>query len=173
MNIHSAKGTDLPTVRALLETERLPASDLDERALDRFLIWRDDSGVAGVIGLELFGEVAFLRSLVVAAHARGNGAGAALTQAAEKLAVDSGVRDLYLLTLTAERFFSARGSSARHPGHDAVFRPVSVDRRADVETSSLIHRFGRGPLALARRGIPLEAQHGRRVGKVQAMQGHG
>jgi len=96
-------------VRELLETERLPASDLDERALERFLIWRDESRVSGTIGLELYAEVAFLRSLVVARHARGHGVGAALTQAAEKLAVDCGVRDLYLLTMTAEHFFSARG----------------------------------------------------------------
>ena len=32
-----------------------------------------------------------------------------MTQAAEKLAVDCGVRDLYLLTMTAEHFFAARG----------------------------------------------------------------
>src|SRR5687768_13523854 len=109
MNIHPAKHADLPAVRALLETERLPASDLDERVLERFLIWRDDSGVNGTVGLELYADVAFLRSLVVARPARGHGAGAALTQAAEKLAIDCGVRDLYLLTMTAEHFFAARG----------------------------------------------------------------
>jgi amino-acid N-acetyltransferase len=109
MNIHSAKRADLPAVRALLETERLPASDLDEQALDRFLILRDDAGVSGVVGLELYGDVAFLRSLVVAPRARSVGAGAALTQAAERLAVESGVENLYLLTMTAERFFAARG----------------------------------------------------------------
>jgi len=109
MNIQPAKSDDLSEVRALLETERLPASDVDERALERFLIWREPSGVSGVVGLELYGNVAFLRSLVVARHARGSGAGAALTQAAERLAASSGVDDLYLLTMTAERFFSARG----------------------------------------------------------------
>lgn len=109
MNIHPAKPTDLPAVRSLLEMERLPASDLDERALERFLLWRDDAGVNGVVGLELYGDVAFLRSLVVSPSARGNGAGAALTRAAEQLAVESGASNLYLLTMTAERFFAARG----------------------------------------------------------------
>lgn len=109
MNIHSATRADLPAVRALLATERLPASDLDERALERFLIWRDDSGVNGIVGLELYGDVALLRSLVVAQHARGNGAGAALTQAAENLAAELGAKQIYLLTTSAERFFSARG----------------------------------------------------------------
>lgn len=109
MNIHPARHTDLPAVRALLEMERLPASDLDERAIERFLIWRDEAGVNGIVGLELYGDVALLRSLVVAPGARGQGAGAALTQAAERLAVDSGASHIYLLTTTADRFFAARG----------------------------------------------------------------
>ena len=109
MNIHSAQRTDLPAVRTLLETERLPASDVDEQALERFLVLRDDFGVNGVVGLELYGDVAFLRSLVVAPQERGNGAGSALTQAAEVLAARLGVANIYLLTLTAERFFSVRG----------------------------------------------------------------
>jgi amino-acid N-acetyltransferase len=62
-----------------------------------------------MVGLELYGDVALLRSLVVARQARSNGAGAALTEAAERLAVESGVNIVYLLTTTAERFFSARG----------------------------------------------------------------
>src|SRR5688572_13078223 len=102
MNIHPAKSDDLPAVRALLETERLPASDLDECALERFLIWRDADVVSGLVGLELYADVAFLRSLVVAPHARGSGAGGALTRAAESLAVQSGANSVYLLTLTAE-----------------------------------------------------------------------
>jgi amino-acid N-acetyltransferase len=109
MNIHPAERGDLPAVRALLESERLPASDVDERVLERFLIWRDDAGVNGMVGLELFGEVALLRSLVVAQHARDNGAGGALTRAAEKQAAESGANIIYLLTTTAERFFSTRG----------------------------------------------------------------
>lgn len=109
MNIHPAKSDDLSAVRALLETERLPAGDLDERALERFLIWRDDAGVSGMVGLELYGDIALLRSLVVAPSARGRGAGAALTRAAESLAVESGANSVYLLTTSAERFFAARG----------------------------------------------------------------
>lgn len=109
MNIYPAQRADLSAVRALLESERLPASDLDEQALERFLIWRDDAGVNGIVGLELYGDFALLRSLVVARQARDNGAGAALTQAAERLAADAGANIVYLLTTTAERFFSARG----------------------------------------------------------------
>lgn len=89
--------------------EGLPASDVDERALERFLIWRDDARVNGIVGVEFYGEVALLRSLVVAPDARRHGAGAALTLAAENLATESGAKTIYLLTTSAERFFLARG----------------------------------------------------------------
>lgn len=109
MNIQPAKPGDLSTVQALLALEQLPASDLDEQALQRFLIWRDDTGVHGCVGLELYGDVALLRSLAVARDARGRGAGAALARAAEALAADNGANIVYLLTTSAERFFLARG----------------------------------------------------------------
>jgi amino-acid N-acetyltransferase len=109
MNIQPARPEDLPAVRELLEMERLPASDLDALSLERFLIWREGSRMDGIVGLELYGDVAFLRSLVVAPQARGRGAGAALTQAAENLAAEAGASSVYLLTMTAERFFRARG----------------------------------------------------------------
>jgi amino-acid N-acetyltransferase len=109
MNIQPARHGDLAAIRALLEAERLPASDLNEQALDRFLIWRNGSAVNGMVGLELYGDVALLRSLVVAGPARGSGAGAALTQAAERLAATLGAKHVYLLTTTADRFFAARG----------------------------------------------------------------
>jgi amino-acid N-acetyltransferase len=111
MNIHPANSDDLSAIRALLETERLPASDVDERAIEHFLIWRDGSDVKGIVGLELYGDVVFLRSLVVVRHARGSGAGAALTQAAEMLAASLGASTVYLLTMSAEHFFSVRGYS--------------------------------------------------------------
>lgn len=109
MNIQPAKHADLPAVRALLEAERLPASDLDERALERFLVMREDSRIDGIIGLELYGETALLRSLVVAPPARGRGAGAAMAHAAERLAADMGANTIYLLTTSAERFFRVHG----------------------------------------------------------------
>jgi amino-acid N-acetyltransferase len=109
MNIQLANAADLPAVLALLEAERLPASDLSEQALEHFLVWREGSRVNAVVGLELYGDIAFLRSLVVAAHARGQGAGSKLTQAAEALAGKTGATTVYLLTQTAEHFFAARG----------------------------------------------------------------
>jgi amino-acid N-acetyltransferase len=109
MRIGSARRSDLPGIRWLLEYEGLPASDLDESLLERFLVCRDGRDVVAAVGLEVFGQVALLRSLVVDPQLRGRGLGMHLTKAAEALARRSGVESIYLLTTTAEEFFRARG----------------------------------------------------------------
>jgi amino-acid N-acetyltransferase len=62
-----------------------------------------------VVGLELLGATALLRSLAVDAGARGEGSGTALVEAAEGHAIREGVETVYLLTTTAERFFERLG----------------------------------------------------------------
>jgi amino-acid N-acetyltransferase len=109
MRIEAARRADLAGIRWLLEYEQLPASDLDESVLDTFLVCRDDKGVVAVVGLEMYGSVALLRSLVVDSQLRGKGLGVQLTEAAEALAKQSGVASIYLLTITAEHFFAKRG----------------------------------------------------------------
>jgi amino-acid N-acetyltransferase len=109
MRIEAARRSDLAGIRWLLEYEQLPANDLDESSLERFLVCRDEKGVVAAVGLEIFGRVALLRSLVVDREMRGRGMGMQLTEAAEALAHHSGVESIYLLTTTAEEFFRARG----------------------------------------------------------------
>lgn len=66
----------------------------------------------GAIALERCGADGLLRSLVVAAEVRGRGVGTALVFSLERAAREAGVAALYLLTETAEAFFSARGYEA-------------------------------------------------------------
>ena len=63
----------------------------------------------GCVALELYGETALLRSLAVAQSRRGEGLGGRLAAAALEAAKASGVRNLYLLTQTAEKFFPRFG----------------------------------------------------------------
>lgn len=109
MSIEPANPSDLPAIRWLLEFDRLPSDDLTEGLLRHFLVLRDEGQVLGVIGLELHGGVALLRSLVVAEEFRGRSHGAALASAAESLARRLGVVSIYLLTTSAEAFFQSRG----------------------------------------------------------------
>src|SRR5450631_1793118 len=97
------------SVVALLEAEGLPASDLTEAQLGHFFFTGSDGAPSALVGLEIYGEAALLRSLVVSAAARTQGLGSALVLHAEEYAAAHQVRALYLLTTTAEPYFERRG----------------------------------------------------------------
>jgi amino-acid N-acetyltransferase len=97
------------SVVALLEAEGLPASDLTESHLEHFFFTGSDGAPSALVGLEIYGEAALLRSLVVSADARTQGLGSALVQHAEGYAAARQVRSIYLLTTTAEAYFEHRG----------------------------------------------------------------
>jgi amino-acid N-acetyltransferase len=107
--IDGARRADLSAIRRLLDAEHLSSEDVDESALEHFLVCRDEIGVAGVVGLEKYGDVALLRSLVVTEKYLGRGLGKRLVAAADVLAAETGVRRMYLLTTTAEAFFDYLG----------------------------------------------------------------
>lgn len=96
-------------VIALLKEAGLPTADLPEEPLDQFFFVGLRSAPFGLIGLELHGEAALLRSLVVAPDHRAAGAGTALVAHVENHARAQGVRAIYLLTTTAEPFFTRLG----------------------------------------------------------------
>jgi amino-acid N-acetyltransferase len=80
-----------------------------EASLQLFLVTRLDNHIVGVVGLECYEDVALLRSLAVAKEHSGFGIGKELVAAAEKLAAESGIKSLYLLTTSADRFFAGLG----------------------------------------------------------------
>lgn len=97
------------SVVALLEAEGLPASDLTEAHLQHFFFTGTDGTPSALVGLEIYGQDALLRSLVVSAAARTQGLGSALVLHAEQYAAAHDVRAIYLLTTSAESFFEHRG----------------------------------------------------------------
>jgi len=99
----------LASAKALLEAAGLPTEDLTAQHCDHFFFLGSPDAPSGLVGLELFGDVALLRSLVVTAHHQRTGAGSALLRHAEQAASEAGVREIYLLTTTAESFFEKRG----------------------------------------------------------------
>ena len=107
--IDRAQAGDLAVIRVLLDSGSLPHADVTEASLQQFLVARLDNHVVGVVGLECYEDVALLRSLVVAKEHSGFGIGKQLVAAAEKLAADTGIKALYLLTSSADRFFAGLG----------------------------------------------------------------
>lgn len=77
--------------------------------LEHFFFAGSAEAPIAMVGLELLGEHALLRSLVVAPPARAAGVGSSLLDHAENYAKFRGVVALYLLTTTAEGFFGRRG----------------------------------------------------------------
>ena len=109
MKFSFAYPDDIPHVKQLLAACALPCEDITPAHLQHFLISRHQTNLVGVIGLELFGSFALLRSLAVQIEARGQKIASQLTKQAEAYARSHEVRSLYLLTTTAEDFFTKQG----------------------------------------------------------------
>jgi amino-acid N-acetyltransferase len=103
---------DETNVKRILQECHLPVSDITPAHLKDFFASGDSSGLFGVIGLEVYGNVALLRSLAVLVKHRGAGVGKRLVVHAEKHALAQAVRTIYLLTTTADNFFSKLGYSS-------------------------------------------------------------
>ncbi len=108
MRIDRAAASDVPAVEALLAAAGLPLEGAAE-ALATGVVARDQEAVVGAAAVERYGEAGLLRSVVVAEPLRGSGLGRELVAAAEELARERGIRDLYLLTETAAGWFPRLG----------------------------------------------------------------
>lgn len=109
VRIAPARAEDLDDVRALIEHAHLPPDGLEAHFPDGFVVaWKGPFAV-GTAGIEVYGDVGLLRSVAVLEASRGGGLGARLTHAARQLAERAGVRDLYLLTTSADGYFPRLG----------------------------------------------------------------
>lgn len=106
--IRLATPGDFAGVVRLLEAADLPTAGL-KPSLPDFLVAEEGRRVVGAIGLEITGDCALLRSAVVDAERRGAGLGRDLVESVLDRAGNRGVREVYLLTTTAERFFPRFG----------------------------------------------------------------
>ena len=101
--------SELEKIKSLLTECGLPVTDILQPDPPLFFGYRSESCVVAVVGLELFGSVALLRSLAVAPAHRGRGLAHKLVAYAEGVAASRGVDSLFLLTTTAYDFFGKLG----------------------------------------------------------------
>ena len=101
--------SELKEIMSLLTECGLPVTDILQSEPPLFFGVRSESGLVAVVGLELFGAAALLRSLAVAPAHRGRGLARQLVAYAESVAVSRGVDSLFLLTTTASDFFGKLG----------------------------------------------------------------
>ncbi len=109
MNIVLASSGDGPWIRQLLTLCGLPHEDITPQHLRHFWVMKEEIEVVGVVGLEIFGRLALLRSLAVDPRFRKRGFARQLTEKAGEYATSLKIEELYLLTVTAESFFLKRG----------------------------------------------------------------
>ncbi len=112
VTIRPAGPADFPQAASLLADSGLPLDGLEERFSHALVASRGER-IVGCVALEIYEDQALLRSLVVAPDERGGRLGERLTSEVLRLARETGVRDVYLLTETAARFFLASASRSR------------------------------------------------------------
>ena len=143
MRIRNASTADLPAVESLLAANDLPLQGVRD-SFAGFLVAEDRGVVVGAIGLETFDSVALLRSAVVARDHRGTGVGRQLVEQALERSERDGVKEVYLLTTTAEDYFPRFGFDRTDRGGVPEAVKASQEfRGACPETAVVMTRRGR------------------------------
>ena len=128
-HIRAAGPADLAAIEGLLTVSGLPLDGVRD-ALDGFVVAHSGDDLVGVAALEVCCDNALLRSVAVLPEWRSHGLGRALVTRVISDAEARGIRALYLLTTTAERYFPSFGFQ-QIPRDD-----VPADIRETVEFQS-------------------------------------
>ena len=137
--IERATPDDEPSMLALLAASGLPTAGLMEH-LDSAYIARRGARVVGTAALEVYAGGALLRSVAVDKTERGGGLGRLLTERAIGEADARELAAVYLLTTTAEEYFTRFGFSivAREQVPDSL--RASVEFQSACPASATVMR---------------------------------
>jgi amino-acid N-acetyltransferase len=106
--IRAARPEELTKILQLLEQSELPGAGVQEH-LSNFLVVEDGHDLVGTAGLEIYERVGLLRSVAVKPDIRSRGLGARLVEAVLNLARKKDLEVVYLLTVTADKYFPKFG----------------------------------------------------------------
>lgn len=108
IKINKADPEAYATVLALLKAAGLPTEDIS-KDLENFWIAKTAGNAIGVIGMDLYAPYGLLRSMTVLPEYRNKGIASRLVDQVEQLAKKLDLSELYLITNTAESYFSKKG----------------------------------------------------------------
>ena len=108
VSLRRAEHADHEAVANLLRGMELPTAGVADW-LDRFWVAEHERRIVGVAGMERYGDGGLLRSVAVAEAWRSSGIGRALVDRVLEEGRAAGVREVYLLTTTAEHYFPRLG----------------------------------------------------------------
>lgn len=103
--------SELEGLRLVLLAEGLPVENILDAPVDFFSAQAENGAAVAWGGLEIYGNQAILRSVVVNSVLRGTGAGRKLVRELIDEARIRGLKRLWLLTNSAENFFGKMGFS--------------------------------------------------------------
>src|SRR3954470_9085225 len=106
--LRAARTADLPSIEKLLTMSQLPLAGVAD-SLPGFVVAESEGAIVGTAAIEVCCDNALLRSVAVAPEWRSRGLGRALVTRVIADAEARGLRALYLLTTTAERYFPSFG----------------------------------------------------------------
>lgn len=108
--LRSARFSDRASLCQFLQAVDLPVEDLPE-SLDHFFVMTNETILIGSAGVEPYGSVGLLRSVAIAPDYRKSQLGKRLIDAIDVHARLNGIQELYLITTTADGYFSKLGYS--------------------------------------------------------------
>jgi amino-acid N-acetyltransferase len=108
IQLQRATEKHLHAIQKMLQENDLPTGDIPDIITELFLACRGTK-IIGIGGVERHGDVGLLRSIAIESSLRGKGYGTALCETLIAQAKDNGISNLFLLTMTAEAFFSRLG----------------------------------------------------------------
>ncbi len=111
ITFRAATPLDTQAIEALLSIARLPADGIDVNP-ENFSVAAENGTLVGVAGFEDCGNIGLLRSVAVLPEYRNRGIAAELCRRVMAQARQSGIAALYLLTTTAQGYFSKLGFAA-------------------------------------------------------------
>jgi amino-acid N-acetyltransferase len=120
-SLEAARSSDEPLVIGFLAAVKLPIEGLRGRFPEGYVVAQRQGVLVGVAGVELYDDVALLRSVAVVEGRRSLGVGRSLVENRLGFAKARGVERVFLLTTTAESYFSRLGFS---PANRAEVSPA-------------------------------------------------
>jgi amino-acid N-acetyltransferase len=108
IEFHFAKPENIGDLQQLLKSADLPCTDI-EKHIHNFVFIKDGPVFIGCAALEIYGDLALLRSVAVHEKYRSQGIGKVLVNEILRFGNSHQIKKFYLLTTKAEAFFKNLG----------------------------------------------------------------
>jgi amino-acid N-acetyltransferase len=140
IQLRAANKNDLDSIQRILESCKLPIDDIPQK-VDSLFVAYEGSELVGTGGVEMYGRVGLLRSIAILEYYRGRGYGKNLVDSVVEKAKAKGIKELFLLTTTAQNFFSKLGFEVvKRDSAPAAIRTTEEFKHICAVTSVLMRK---------------------------------